>query len=460
MDALADRVRRFCEAHTLRGPGVVGVSGGRDSVALLHACVAGGLDVRAAHVHYGLRGEASDADEALVRHLAGKLGVAVAVHRVPPAERPARSVQAWARRVRYAFFDAQARAVGAAWVAVAHHRDDQVETVLLQTLRGAGPLGQAGMWPVRALAPGSPVRLVRPLLGAPRAEIDAYAAAHALPFHDDASNAHPGYRRARVRHGLLPLLGEALGTADLAAVLAAEAEARQHDLKSLNAEREVWQARAFGEGIVDAEALRAAPEAWRGRLLLDALERFLAGAPRSRAVAAQLARLIEAQTGRHVDFAAGRVWRTRAGLRFVPHADGQAPPAGTLAPGSALHLAGGHLTASAPAAPPADLHGPPGVCWVDADAVAWPLAVRPWQAGDRIAPFGFGGTKNVSDVLTDARWPAEQRGTALVVCAGAAVLWVPGVRRSRHAPVTPATRRAVRLAWAEAQTQHPGVTHP
>ena len=446
MERLDGHAQRFARRHGLAGPGLVGVSGGMDSVVLLHALRRAGVPVEAAHVHYGLRGADADADAAFAEALCGAWNVPFHLYRVPPGDVPPASRQAWARALRYAWFADVARRQGMGWVAVAHHADDQAETLLLALLRGTGLAGLGGMKPVRRLAPGADIRLARPFLDCPRSALRAYADRHALAWRDDASNADPRYRRAWLRAEIMPRLRARFGD-DVAQKLAhLAAQARQHVLPLWQARREALARRALDGDRLRLDVLGPLGAAERGRLLLDALEALLPGAPRTAATAAQLAALVDAQVGRRVHFGAGTVWRERGALRFV--ATPTAPvEMQLLHPGSTLALPGGTLVAGPIGPPPASRHAPDSTCWLDADEVAWPLAVRPWRAGDVLEPFGMTGRKKVSDVLTDARVPPSARAGTAVVCAGEAILWVPGVRRGRIAPVGPATRRAVKLDW-------------
>jgi tRNA(Ile)-lysidine synthase len=140
---VAAEVRRFAAARP--GLGVVAVSGGADSVALLRALYACGAPVAVAHVNHRLRGSESDGDEAFVRDLCARLGIACHVHSADVAALAAGdNLEATARRVRYAFFAAVAGGGGAGWVATAHTADDQAETVLHRLIRGTGLQGSAG----------------------------------------------------------------------------------------------------------------------------------------------------------------------------------------------------------------------------------------------------------------------------------------------------------------------------
>jgi len=183
---------------------VVGLSGGRDSVCLLSVLRELsrelGITLTAVHVHHGIRGAEADGDEAFCRRLCSAWGVPYeAVYADVPGMAAAQSisVETAGRKARYEALEAVRARRGAARIAVAHHRDDNAETVLWNLLRGAGLRGLAGMEPVNGL-------VIRPLLGVGRADIDAYCAGHALEFRDDSTNREDHYIRNRIRNHILP----------------------------------------------------------------------------------------------------------------------------------------------------------------------------------------------------------------------------------------------------------------
>lgn len=179
----------------------VGLSGGRDSVVLLDALVAAGLDAElsAIHVHHGLSPHAG-AWADFCAALCARLGVPLRIVRVAVARAGGCGLEAAARQARYAAY----RTVAADWLALAHHRDDQAETVLLNLLRGAGVSGLAAM-PAERELPGGP-RLVRPLLERPAADLQAWAARRGLGWVEDESNRDTTLRRNHLRHRILPAL--------------------------------------------------------------------------------------------------------------------------------------------------------------------------------------------------------------------------------------------------------------
>ena len=194
------------------GPALIGVSGGRDSVALLHALA--GRKVIVCHLDHALRAESAE-DAAFVVRLAKRWKLEAVVAREDVAARAKRrrqSLETAAREARYAFFARVARERGCPRVLLAHHADDQVETFLFNLLRGSGAAGLAGMsaHSTRRVG-GIELHIHRPLLGVWREEIDAYIAAHALEFREDASNTDPRHTRNRLRHEALPALERAFG---------------------------------------------------------------------------------------------------------------------------------------------------------------------------------------------------------------------------------------------------------
>lgn len=213
-DQILDRIRDTVRRHSQLDAGdrvIIALSGGPDSVALSHllpvvAPAFGAEVVGLAHLNHQLRPTAAD-DERFCRELAVRLALPIEVEGadVRAAARAARtSIEDGGRRVRYAFLRRAAARLGATRIAVAHHRDDQAETVLLRLLRGAGATGLAAIRPRLG-------GVIRPLLETPRAEIEQFLAEAGLAFCVDPTNADVAYPRNRVRHELLPYLARHFG---------------------------------------------------------------------------------------------------------------------------------------------------------------------------------------------------------------------------------------------------------
>jgi len=200
-DAVADAMGRLLPGWA-DAPGIVAVSGGADSVALLTALRNHRPIV--AHVNHLLRGDESDAEERFVRELAERFAVPCRVLRIDVArEASDENLEAAARTVRYRWFAELAAELGAGWIATGHTADDQAETVLHRLIRGTGLQGLRGIAPIRR---DGPVPVVRPLLGATRAEVVEHLAELGQAYRTDSSNADPRFTRNRIRHELLPLL--------------------------------------------------------------------------------------------------------------------------------------------------------------------------------------------------------------------------------------------------------------
>ena len=258
---------RSFASHLPRGSKlVVALSGGRDSVALFDATLAQasahGLAVVAAHVHHGLSAHA-DAWVRFCTNLCRERGVPLIERRVDVARGPRKSIEAEARRARYQALADAAAAEGADAVLLAHHQDDQAETVLLQLLRGAGPQGLAAMPEARTDAMG--LKWLRPLLDVPRAAIDAYVVERHLAWIDDDSNVDTRYMRNALRERVVPALASmAAGypaTVARAAAHQAEAARLADDLASLDA------ADSFDGATLSRTVLAKLP-AYRARNLL------------------------------------------------------------------------------------------------------------------------------------------------------------------------------------------------
>ncbi|MDE3076556.1 MAG: tRNA lysidine(34) synthetase TilS, partial [Chloroflexota bacterium] len=202
---LRNRVSGFITRYRMAEGGrlvVVAVSGGADSVCLLHLLTGQGCRVVVAHLNHGMRGRAGDADAAFVRELSERLGHRCVVERrdVPSLRRErALSLEEAAREARYEFLRAVAEREGAEAIFLGHTADDQVETFLMRLIRGAGLAGLSAMRSKQGI-------LYRPLLSVWRTEVEDYLRERGLEWREDASNLDPRFFRNRVRHELMPLL--------------------------------------------------------------------------------------------------------------------------------------------------------------------------------------------------------------------------------------------------------------
>lgn len=402
------------------------VSGGADSIALLHLaadCAARqDLRVHVLHVDHRLR-SGSGADARFVETVVGSLGLPSTTLR--PARRPApgQRAEAWARELRYFALDAAARALGCRWVATAHTLDDQSETVLLRALRGTGTGGLGGIPPVRG-------RFVRPLLWTRRAELRSWLDERGLAWREDPTNADLRHERNWLRSSIVPLL-EARRPGSVEA-LARLADAAREDAAHLDeiARRAYARVGRSAAGIlVGFDELDAGPAVAR-RLVMLALDE-LGSRPDAATVAGALDVARSAGFGGFI--APGRVvvWRAAGGLAFTAprpaHAPLRLPRRGTVSSdewGIRIRVS----TGRAPAWSWRCVH--PGT-----DAL-WLRARRP---GDRVRTTG--GTRKVQDVLVDAKVPRILRDLVPILATDLNAVAVVGLTN----PGSPAAGSRARM---------------
>lgn len=430
---------------------VVGVSGGPDSTALLHVLVQlraeYALRLIAAHLNHGFRGAEADADADYVRQIAAAWNVPCHTEQlnVPELQRLRHlSAQEAARQARHAFLRRVAAETGADRIALAHTRDDRIETILLNLFRGAGMEGLTG-FPPRHLP------LIRPLYLATRADVEAYCARHDLTPRADSSNANPDYRRNRLRTELLPYLRSYynVGVTNALWRMAELISADNHVLEDVTQEHlaEIATTRQPERITLDRVRWLALPIALRRRTLRQSI-----------------AEVRGSLYGIAFEWLEQAIRQAEQGARFsldLPYAL-EMPPMRLSGEADALHIA--RITLAQCALPWQQTLRTPGrtvlahagvaleVAICDAGCAiaepepsaretlyfpiarcALPILARSWQPGDRIELRNLAGRKKLQDLFTDAKTPAGERGRlpVLVEAGGAGrILAVVGLRAS------------------------------
>ncbi len=456
---LADRVLRSVRKHGLVCRGervVVALSGGPDSVALVHVLRElerdGELTVAGtAHLNHQLRGANADEDEQFCRAMSAALGLPLEVERLDVralAIEQGRSVEDAARVARYAFLERAADTLHAGVIAVGHSRDDQAETFLLRLIRGSGPRGLTAILPRAG-------RVVRPLLDITRAELRAYVAERGIAYRDDATNADVGIPRNRVRHELIPYLQREFSPGIVAVLARAAAIARddedrlQHEAIDLAASVVLGSRDGAQVEVGALTSLHPALAARVARIALSRLaaERFLGfdhidaflefartGAPGS---ALSLPGQQVVHRGDWIE------------LRKGPGAQGTPFEFPLSIPGEVFLSQSGITISAEP------LDGLPDGAKVsrgDSVAVAvsaltLPLAVRSRRPGDRFRPLGMGGAeKKLQDFLVDRKVRRELRDALPLVVDGAdRIVWVVGQAVGEDFRVTEPSRGVILL---------------
>ncbi len=437
---MRNEVLRMIRAHGMLHPKQhlwVAVSGGVDSMVLLHVLHHLAYRCQVVHVDHGLRGEESDADAAFVEEQAKALGLPFRLVRVDLSRAgKGLSVQMAAREARYAAFRGLLGNRSDA-VALAHHADDLAETLVLNLMRGAGVHGWAGMRPVVPLEKG---RICRPLLGVRKDAILQYALEHGIAYREDSSNKAPKYLRNRVRRELLPLMEELRPGTVKNLVRAAGLLGEMATAAAAYAHGQLGPLRAAADGSLKFPlgAVRNSPTP---RLLLRQLVAHLDPHPD---VLEQLLVAVQQQaTGAVFDLGPQQLVVERDHLVLsVPQLGF---PTFTLTE-AAQGRSGQFHWRPCPVAE-VDLSTGPATAWLDLAKLRFPLVLRPWQAGDRMQPIGLGGSKLVSDLLTDAHVPSAERAGRYVLLSGGEVAWLAGLRVAEGFNPGTQTQDVLRVEW-------------
>lgn len=415
---------------------IVGLSGGADSTALLDLLAtlpAFPLRLVAAHLNHCLRGSESDADEQFCRGLAARYTIPFESRRIDikaAAATGSLNLEDAGRRARIEFFDDLATQRGAATVVLAHHADDQAETVLMRLLRGSGMAGLAGM-PWR-----NGRGYCRPLLEITRIEIEAYLAERRLEWREDTSNLDRTFLRNRIRHELLPLLEQynpaVRNTLATTAGILAEENALLDNQVRLTAR----QTCRFSDSAAacDIPLLLSRPMALQRRLV--------------RLMLSHAAGDLENITYRHLESILQMIASSQPNLRIMlPGGWAAVKEYGTLiikalpdtapdfrelvipGPGS-YQMPDGSTLRIEVVPPPRDPIGSPGTAYFDAHRMPFPWRMRTFRPGDRIQPFGMNGRKKIKDLFIDEKIPPARRTRAALIFCGDELIWVAGLRTS------------------------------
>lgn len=480
---MLERVITCIDRHQLlphAGRVVVGVSGGADSLCLIHLlhrlCGPGkrypGVELQAAHLDHMLRGAESERDAGIVAHTMAAWGIPCTCGHSDVqalARREKRSLEDAARVARYRFLREVA---GGQRIAVAHHADDQVETLLLHWLRGSGLAGLAGMSPCQG-------NLIRPLLEITRAEILTYCQGHGLTPLEDQSNRDPRFLRNRVRHELLPLLQE-LNPA-IGRTLLRNARVARIDLQWLETQVTTsWPAVVLSEDEqrvrLDAEALRTLPLSLQHHLLRRATAHLCAGqSPLEPRHLLLLVHLLHEPTGGeerrlHLPRRLCAIFQARS--LYIERQP--ASRASNLATPIIIHLPipGEAAFADTPWRVRVEalsqevtqlvgdalqqenwprvwqLLGSPDplTAFIDGESVGERVLVRTWQPGDRMLPLGMSTCKKLQDIFVDRHVPRSQRATTPLFFSETHCLWAAGVCLDHRVRLTTSTRRILRLS--------------
>ncbi|NQX70523.1 tRNA lysidine(34) synthetase TilS [Paenibacillus alba] len=462
---LAVQVEQRITEHKLIASGdvvVVAVSGGPDSVALLHVLFVlserHGWKLIAAHVNHQFRGEESDAEALFVEELAASMGVPceIGVINVPAyIEETSLNGQAAAREKRYEYLHQVAAKYGAKRIALAHHADDQAETMMMRILRGTGPSGLIGM-PERRLE--KKVELIRPFLRIYKTDIVNYCAQHEMLYCMDSSNLLRKYFRNQIRLDVMPMLktyneqfSESLNR--LADLMQAE-----DDYLGREAELVFRRITTLRPGCCRLERsdFTELHLALQRRLIKLILNCLCLGMDRLDYGRIERIRelIVQHQVSNQILQVDEELYIVREyeAIQFQTAAPVPKSYSYEIGPAtSELYLpeaeAKLHFSWMQVGSPETAIHFSSATdVSLDLDQLRLPLVLRSRRSGDRLEPHGLNGSKKVKDMFIDAKMPLSRRDVIpLLVDASGQILWIAGFRRSKHALVGPDTERVLHM---------------
>ena len=437
---------------------VIGVSGGPDSIALLHLLCqlkqAWQLDLVVAHFDHLLRSESSGEAE-FVRGFAGELGLEFFTERGyvrEYAQKNGLSIQVAARELRYDFLERVADKTRSQKIAIAHHLDDQGETIVMNFLRGPSPRGLAGIPPVRG-------KIIRPLIDVTRGEIEEYIKNNQLATVEDHSNYDKKYFRNRVRLEIIPGLKEY--NPNLMAGLVKGGEIfREEDLYLEQLTEVLFNKNCIFESdkilSVSYGIYKELPLAIKRRFLRKCFIKLVdssreMGFDEVERVATWLdkpvsGKLLEWPSGIKIKYSQGRIsiGKFESVLEEDNGADFQlaVPRSGQIEINSDL------FRAEVVKIEEVELKGgDPWTVFLDADKIFFPLIIRNRRDGDRFYPLGVGGRKKLKDFFIDLKIPKEKRDEILLVTSlEGEIIWVMGLRIDERYKVTEATKKILKLS--------------
>ena len=474
MSDILSRVLATVQRHGMfarGGRAVLGVSGGPDSLALLYLMRdlsekrTPALKLHVGHLHHGIRGVAADEDARFVERASSALGLPCTVERVDVpglARERGVGVEVASRDARYAFLQRLARALAADWIALGHQADDQVETVLMRAMRGAGPRGMGAIPYARPVNDVEHILIVRPLLDCTREELEAFLRSRGLEWRLDSTNLSPRYLRNRVRASVIPQLKRAWPgdlRHDLCS-LAAAAQRLQSQAEKLSASVMSRQpAKHLLEYVeVGAEWLRNQPPAIRPELLRRWLNRVrIPHRPLAAEHYSRIDALLESPEGT-LTLPGGFLACRCRGLFIL--CSPRPASADTFrcelkVPGTTpMRLFSGiietvimegreHITTE-------ELRSDDeSVELMDLEKVRKPLSVRFQRPGDRMRPLGAPGSRKLQDIFTDLCVPRWKRQRIPLVTMRDKPIWIVGHRLCDEVKLTKKTRSVLRLRFLQ-----------
>ncbi|NDV67629.1 tRNA lysidine(34) synthetase TilS [Dysgonomonas sp. 25] len=432
---MLQKVRKYIEQHALIAPRakvVIGLSGGADSIAMLDILMRLDYDCIAAHCNFHLRGDESDRDALFVKGICEANNIPLHMVDFETEQYAAGksiSIEMAARELRYQWFEKLRNEVKADYIAVAHHRDDSIETVLLNLIRGTGIRGLTGI-PVRNGA------IIRPLLCLSREEILAYIAERSLSYVDDHTNSEDIYTRNRIRLKVLPLL-ETINPSVRDSIAQTAQYLSQAEHIYTDYVESAKQA-VFDGGKIDIALLQqqSEPEAVLFEILYD--YGFHSDVTR------QVYFSLDSLSGKVFLSDTHKLVKDRDFLllsalnKESEQAVYEVSATGIDAPVRLIMAK--HPTSGV------QIEKHPNILYLDYNKLQFPLKLRRWERGDWFIPFGMTGKKKVSDYFSDNKFSLIDKENTWLLCNGEDIIWVVGHRSDNRYRIGADTKTVLQIS--------------
>jgi len=435
-----ETIEKFLKEHQIsREAGfILAVSGGADSISMLHAFKGLNLRMLVLHCNFSLRGKESDMDEQFVKRFCENYGIAHCVRKFDTlryAREHGLSIEMAARELRYEWFREVRQKKKMDYIVVAHHADDVAETVLINLCRGTGIKGLTGIKPVNGA-------ILRPLLKCSRADLLQYIEANRLEFRTDSTNNSLDYVRNKIRHRMIPVLKE---------INPSFLETMEDNCKALKETEEIF---SYGIQKLQEEVL----ECEKDELLIHIAKTLSSPAPYTllyeilkpfgfnKTQIQDILNTHDATPGKQ--FLAGNhtLVKDRTCWRLYENSKGGQINENIGSTGR--YSIAGQTWEFTLFSRPADFEIPdnPAIACLDADKIKFPLVIRNWQAGDYFCPIGLKKSKKkISDFFTDQKMSSKQKKECLLLLSGQKICWIAGHRLDDRFKITPFTRQILQV---------------
>lgn len=415
---------------------LLAISGGIDSMVLLHLFERTGFEYGIAHCNFRLRGAESDGDEAFVHEQVEQHGTPAHFETFDTKEYTSLkgiSIEMAARELRYEFFERIRKELEYDYIVTAHHQDDLIETFFLNLSRKTGIRGLTGIKEKKG-------KLIRPLLFASREEIEKYASENFIPYREDSSNSEVVYQRNFLRHKILPLFSELNPAFKKNFMASVDNLKAAYDVYENAIGNEIQQVLTGenGQTVVSISALQNSSHP--KTVLLE----ILSGYGFNASVVDAVYQSLDTLSGKQFFSKTHRLVKDRDAL-FIQELKDDEDRVFYIEEDDMELFAPFDISVERVDANDFTIIKDSNIGCIDIDEVQFPLLMRKWQQGDYFQPLGMTGFKKVSDFFIDQKMPLHEKENTWLLCSGKKIVWIMGYRLDNRFKVTDATQKVLKL---------------